>query len=770
MTTESVAAMLDQSRSGRHKVQKQSQKDLMLRLMPTLNEGLVMEAAPDLQIGCYMVLTVLATKVALSDIVLNATMEAIVSSWSQTTAPGLTCLAILAEQREMIALPSRVLKALISQKQLGEHLKRLKTHYRVNNITLGVILGLLYRAEKRWNVHHMSLVRSLLESELMEDSHLTVAIVTICSEVQKQENSDEVRASLTDLLCSLAEKKHLLAIIESVAAEYGPELPYLRQDIHKLLTQPGNVKESEENEGTSETKSFSDAEAFENALYQVPEESKDETSFLVTPSSDKLFGHLSSLFILASSMKDRLETFLSIPILRRAFSRTEPTFLSFFVRFWCSNAPAMVRAAAIKLVSEHLVGETPVQDMQFLFPYVVYGLTEPSGDVRRASIELVVTLNSVYNDGTRAANRLSDDIFGQENMYERESPSTAISLTPAEAAKFVKCLFFTDLEESVLDPDHISKHISGLLKGSKELRTSLNSHKELKTSDRQAFFAFMCNETTRTPLYSVRHRLLQILCQIEKVGALSRTKALWSLLLEYTNQPQKELIERCSNDQIGSVQLLEQVFKIVVPTDREGMQILQSILVAEKAHQSDVVFYAVNLQIQRLWPFITPDLELSIAKTLLDHAAEQGAIKRSDTVIDGAIETLRTVKLATSLLQFFLDGCLNAFKDFQNDLNFHKRRRTTHGSKNTISRNAKLILKRLTITLELVEISKPGNHVGLMRGLFQILAELQNSRSNLGTEMGYLQMIILESIHAIVKTYEVRSLPGELNGMGESRR
>ena len=759
VTTESVVAMLDQSRSGRPKVQKENQEGLLLQIMPILNEALTMENVPDLQIGGYMVLTVLAAKVALSDTVLNAAMEAVVATWAQTTAPGLICLATLAEQREEAALPHTVLKALLSLEKLEDDLTLLKTQYNVNSIALGVILGVLKTIDMSRDSRRVDLVRSLLESELMEKSYLTVAIAAICSEVQKPEKPVEEKTSLTNLLNSLTENKNLLAIIESAVIGNGPDLSNLVEDIQRHRTTYGTIDESSKDGAALETRTASEAEAFQNALRHISKESTHELSFLVYQSSDTLFDQLYGLFILASSTTSQLEVFSNLSVLRKPFAKSDPVFLSFLVRFWCSSAPAMARAAAIKSVSDYFASETPEEDIQFLFPYVIYGLADPAVDVRRASTKLVMTLDSVHKEKVRGPNGSSKDSFGLEKIYGhvKSLPSTAW-LAPAEAAKFVEFVLLKDLEESLLDEDHISKQISGLLRGSKGLQASSTGHSELRTSIRQAFFAFICGHTICTPLYRVRYRLLQILCQVEKVGSLSRTKALLPLLLEYADQAQGSLIQRCLDDQIEPVQLLDQVVKIVLPTDREGVLALQSMVEAEKAQRSIPLFHAANLRIQKMWPSMKEDMQLSISRILLELAVGPPAIDRADVMIDGALETLRTAPLSTSVLQSFIDICLDIFKEFQQETNTHKRRRTARGATSAASRKTENFLKRLTTTLELVEIAKPENHPGLIRGLFQVLADLQNSRSHFGTEMGYLQVIALESIHAIINRFEVSSL------------
>lgn len=766
--TESVVVALDQSRSGRHQVQKESQEDLILRIMPILNEGLAMDTVPDLQVGCYMVLTVLVTKVSLSDIVLNAAMEAVVTNWSQTTSPGLICLATLAQQRETAALPSKVLRALLALEKLEDDLLLLKTQYGVDNIALGVLLGLLERLGQSQDSRYLGLVRSLLDSELMESSKITIAIAAIFSKVQNSKTNVGARNFLSNLLCCLAEKKRTEAIIKTAAKQHGSDILHPKEGVQRLLATGNNNNGFKREVAHREaSKIISDTESFEIAISQIPENSSDETSFLAHSSSDVLFNYLASLFIQACAATDKLEIFSNLPLLHMPQSEAEPLFLSFFVRFWCSSAPATARAIAIKSTSNYLSSKKPEQDLQVLFPYVIYGLADSSLDVRRASTQLAITLGSVYRDRGKEANAFNTTAFGREHIYGYDrNASSATWLSTDMAAKFVEHVLLTDLEESLLDPDHISKHLSSLLKGSRSLQGSENGLKELKNSSKQAFFRFVCGHTTDTSLYRARYRLLKILCQTERVGPLSRTKLLLPLLLEYKDQAEEDLKDRCSKDEIEPSRLLEQVVEIVLPTDREGIQILLTIIEAEKEHQPTPLCHAAISRLHKMWPSIKQDLQLSVSSILFELAVGKPALESSEMLKDKAIETLRTIRLSTSILQFFLEACLELLGENRHDTDAPKRRRTSRGFSsvyNTTPHKPDFVLRRLTTALELVEVSKPEKHLGLMKGLFQILAELQNSRSRFGTEMGYLQVVVLESIHAMVKEFEVSSLASELN-------
>jgi U3 small nucleolar RNA-associated protein 10 len=91
----------------------------------------------------------------------------------------------------------------------------------------------------------------------------------------------------------------------------------------------------------------------------------------------------------------------------------------------------------------------------------------------------------------------------------------------------------------------------------------------------------------------------------------------------------------------------------------------------------------------------------------------------------------------------------------------NKRRRT---SRNEMARvelssyfDVQRLLRKLTLILELVEGSDPGKHSTLFKSLFNVFAELQPLKQQSGSELVYLQSIILGSLSPIVKA--LKKLP-----------
>lgn len=762
--TEAVAAMLDQSRHGRREIQRQIQEDVVLCIMPTLNDGMCLENSPDLQIGCYMVLTVLATKAALRDEVLAAMMDAVASELSQANHAGLICLAALAQQKESAVLSKRVLKALLKIEKLDQTFLMLKSQYNVEKLALGAVLGILRGGGDAQDMNRIGLVRSMFDADLMDESSMAVAIESIISITQsenlEQNQDSSLQSSLIDLLQSFTEKEKIQKIIQGIIGNPGKAIDVkLQKAIHRDERQlPGHEEAKFDNAHTS-----SMAKSFEDAVRRIPTRTAHETSFL-SHSDSYVFGSLASVFVLASSpfssSSSSLKQFSDLPVLRKSLMMTEPLYLSFFIRVWCSPYPDTSRAAAIDTVSKCLRSLKLVKDVQILLPYIIYGLADSSLMVRKASADLLTTLLSVYCKDEKEKRYPGLPIIGREQIYgQAKQSSEAVWLSTEEATRFVNQVLAASLEECILDSNHISQHLSDILNGSKTSKGAQIVHKDIKTSSRQAFFAFLCSHVVNTPILSMKFRLLKILNQVEKVGVLPRAKVLLPLLSENVGKSKVQCEELCKRYQISPDQFHDQLVGIVSPIDRDGIRMLHSIIEGGKGSDVPLLLFAAYKRIRVIWSSLKPDLQLTLAKSLLELAVED--TQRSEEEIQRAesILTLRTVSLSTMILQHFIETLSVLPNNIRESSSSSKRRRTSRGhaaiSSDDDLQSFGFVLKRFAFVLELVEACNPGEHPQLLKGLFQAMGELQQLKDHSGTDLGYLEVLTMGNILSVVERLEV---------------
>lgn len=764
--TEAVAAMLDQSRNGRREIQRQSQEDVVLRIMPTLNDGMCLEKVPDLQIGCYMVLTVVITKAALRDEVLAALMDAVASGLSQTNHASLICLAALAQQKASAVLSKRVLKALLKIENLDHTFLMLKSQYKVAKLALGTVLGILGGVGNPQDTSRISLVRSMIEADLMDESSMAVAIASLISVTRpgnlEQKQDSGLQSSLMDLLQCLTEKEKVGEIIQANTSSPKKDIDVRLQ---KAIRRDGLLLEGHEKSELVNLHTPSMTESFEDAVRRIPTGTAHEISFL-SHSDSYVFDNLASAFVLASSTSlsssSSLKQFSDLPVLRKSLMMTEPLYLSFFVRVWCGPYPDAARATAIDTVSECVRSPRLVKDMQILLPYIIYGLADPSLIVRRASTNLLSTLLPVYCTDEKEKRCPNLAMFEQEQIYgQAKGSSETIWLSTEEATRFINQVLAPSLEECILDSNHISHHLWDSLAGRKTSRSTKIAQKDLRTSLRQAFFAFLCSHVVNTPILSMKFRLLKILNQFEKVGILPRTEALLPLLSENMGKNRLQCEKLCKRYQISQEQFYDELVGIVSPMDRDSIRILQSIIEAGKGSDIPLLLLAAYKRVRVIWSSLTPDVQLTLANLLLELAVEDTPPNEGEILRDESILTLQTVSLSTIILQHFIENLSVLPKNIRENSSSSKRRRTSRGH-TTISsdddlQSFDLVLKRFAFVLELVENCNPWEHPQLLKGLFQTLEGLQQLKDRSGSDLGYLEVLTMGNILSIVERLEVYS-------------
>lgn len=765
VATEATAAMLDQARSARRESQKKNQEDVVHFVLPVLNDGLSLERVSELRVGCYMVLTVLASKADLEDGVITAFMEAVTSDWTQTSHAGLICLSVLAQQRQNPKLHKRVFKAVIALETLEDDLMTLQRQYKVEKLTLGVVLGIVSGLKRARDARQLRLLRTLIEAGLMNETSIAQAIRAILSAAQTltPETSLEfdVQASLTDLILRLADSKTVGACVENILQTSDFDVGEIEARLQRVIQiDTKSLQMIEDTAVDIETATENPAgDQFDSITSQIPTRTAYEISFL-SHSNSYVFGSLENAFLAISPSSTNVKMFSDLPVLRKSLAMSEPLFLSFFIRIWCGSSPATARAAAFRTASDYLLQKELSSDVQILLPYLVYGLGDQSSKVRLAAKDLALALLSTYAKAIEGGDKNMElPILGQENIYGQGNETKELSwLSLNDFYHFLVDSLVPGLEECLLDQTHVSQLLSDNLNSSKYRTASNSVHKELKTSLRLSIFTSLCSHVVSTPLHEVKVRLLQILNRIPKVGIVSRTKLLLPLLSACASKSQEDL-ERVGHNTLS--EFLDQVVGIVTTSDREGLQKLRTIIQPEDYPSSPSLRSAALRRLQIMWPSMNPDMQYSFAKALLEQAIGPSESDSGETQATEAMETLRALPLSSAILQYFVESLPTISSNLQEKPPASKRRCTSHGQSTDPAvlspKEISYAVGQITLVLELVEDAKVGRHPELLKGLFQVMSDLQHSTSHHKTKTGYLQVLTMDSMLTIVRKLEVRA-------------
>ncbi|KAL9633734.1 MAG: hypothetical protein Q9164_004523 [Protoblastenia rupestris] len=756
ITAEAVAGMCDQACSARLEAQKQNQEDIILFILPIVNEALSLGGILDLRTASYMILTVLAHKAHLDDTVLKAMMEAVVSDGARTSHAGLICLTVLAEQMRDIELPKRVLLALISLQRLDDDLVTLQNRYNVDKFTLLISLGIINELEKTCDESELRLLTSLLEARLMSSASCTTALRSLFMLTQRVALSSSapsiVKGSIADLLLRLADSPIVGTQMQAMIRVSKPDIGQLKTDLQQVMQNAITiVKKLPAKVDMDGVEDVHDIEGFEEATAKIPTKTAYEISFL-SHSDSYIFYSLEQAFKCFFLSPINLEKFLALPVLRKSLAISEPLYLSFFARLWCGTSDANVRAVAVRTVERYISREMPAADVQFLLPYILYGLSDVALSVRRAMGDLVLGLAPLYASAGETNATLS--VVGHHQVYGSGEASRDVDWLPLEdVVRFFSDFLVPGLEECVLDPNHLSRLMVGNLVRSKDGRESRTTRKALRSSSRLAIFRCLCSHAVKTPLFSVKIRMLQMLNRIDRVGSTSRTKLLLPILSAVSEMADVQIDDICGREQIEITKFVDVAVRTVVSFDRDGVHALEGII-KDDGRKTYYLQRAAFKHLRTVWPSMKSDIQSMFAKTLFELGMSRSEDGLANVHGEEFVKTLATLPLSTPILNSLLDDLPTLSIESQSKPSASKRRRLSHGQSRQITHlsleGGESAFRRISLVLELVQGSKIERHPELLKGLFRVFADLQHSHSQVEGGLGYLQVLMMDAMLAII--------------------
>ncbi|KAG9246251.1 hypothetical protein BJ878DRAFT_298508 [Calycina marina] len=759
--TETTNSMLDKARSGRRGVQQQNEQDVLVKLIPTLNVGLSMKRVPELRVGCYMLLTIVASKGGLDDNLLSSMMEAVVVGWtSETIRPALVCLSALAQHSATKRLPRKVAKALFKAQDLSQLLVELSKERRMDRLASGLCITLLHRFFSSESLARLTTVVQILQHQLVTDSQIaaiTTALLDVVKEIDdKNDPQSDLRTGLTSALVTFTQQStHVGAVVQKTLEGREIDIDNLEMKLHtSILPRKPQFKLEEGTKPT--TAPVESPKTFAQLFKKVPTKTTTETTFL-SHSISHIYTDLCLVFVAAAANKSDLDEFDKAPILRRQTALEDTLYLSFYMKTWCGPHPVLARVSALQMATR-LFSETKdmTQDFQSVVPYALTALSDPAAKVRRAAAELFVELEGTYpakikkSDGALkrwGANKL----FGLTSDVEEIRSDVVV--------RFIREVLLLHLEECVLDAKHLENLFRSEIGGSKTSELSpAEEKKRLPQTRRISLMSYLASHTKITPLFSVKLRLLRALNQVKGLPGTSRTKVLLPVLQQWVYLNLNQVQQHCQEEQIDQEAFDQQALDIVVAKDEDGLKYLTTILRGKVASDRPQLVMAVFQRLRVLWPSLVSASRLKLAQVLLDGSqASLGNPLYNSVVSDASSGLLQSLSLSTDVLASFLEQLPTA-EQLADSPPATKRRRTSHGEVARApiqdSKALTAAIKKVTFVLQLVDSSDPGKHPELLKPLFNTLAELQHLKAQMSSELAYLQRLALQSLLSILKAYE----------------
>ncbi|KAK8048515.1 armadillo-type protein [Apiospora phragmitis] len=762
LMTQAVNGMLDKMRSGRRSIQLTNDQDLMHQIGPILSEALVMKAVPEIQVACYTVVYVLAAKGNLQDQAITALMEQLVIGWtSKTVRPGLATLSVLAQYRSSKQLSRKVTKALLDIDDLPKMLDELPSECNTERLCNGFCVAAVERVWKKAEIRGLLLVESIILKDLLSDLQRGVIFKSLLLAAHRiNGETDEQGQARHALASTIVRLSHTGGsngeVFTKAIADLEVDIEELEMKLDVEIRPKAITAQPEEDvqmTGDGDKQVSAPSEDFETGFNRLNQAGKGPTASCLLSSPPDVFADICSVYMTAVTSPEHLAKFEEVAPLQHSEAHSNPFFFTFFMRMWCGPYPALARVNALEMVKNRLKSpECEKYDPQALIPYSLVALNDPARKVRRAAADLLAVIDEHYDQNdSKTLTR-----WGGNKLYESTG---AIEWMSSETSrKFLQGVLIPILEECVLNADHVNAVIQTSLNSSKS-RTSDGASKDkklhLSQNTRLSIMTCLAGHVIQTPILLVKSRLLQSLNQVKGVSGTSRTEMLLPLLQWWVSLPADAANGLCQVEHINAQAFNKSVTEIVVANDNAGLDFLFEAINNPDLRAREGLVQVLFEHIQKMWPAMKSDAKHAAAERLLALAQEAPSDERS-LITTEAANLLRTVELPTEVLHQFLDS-LQTTDKLATEPPANKRRRassTSDARGNTQVPDLSLALKQVTFVLQLVDGSEAGKHPSLLNPLFNTLSQLQHYRAILGSELGYLQSLVLQSLLSILEAHK----------------
>jgi U3 small nucleolar RNA-associated protein 10 len=748
ITLEAIFGILENTSTGRRDIQSQKTEELVLRILPVLNSCMRAKHGAETVAACYTIVTVLVGRGELGDKVLDGLLEAVVLAHdAESLNACLQCLAVVAEQRSSAQLPDRVHKKLLAIPQLSSKLTLISKQCRVNRLALGCALGALASIDR--SEEQRDIFQELTASGLLTKAHTRTALSALINAIRNSTAGTSEHGRLLELATQLAETTFFLDTMRAAAKLDNVDLEALGLTIAPPLNsaQPGNYD--------SEDEDMLDVDDESNGLVgaspiEVPDVAVQ--SFLGQDALEN-YSQVADAFEQAVQMKQSAQ-FLASKQLHADSALSKTLYLSFLVRMWSSARSSSARVAAIRAATATIKAAERGQDLQNMIPYLIQALADPSPPVRRAAASCTVALSEGFDAEASSSVWGNSDLYGKAEKSQKDSVKMA-PLKPEEASNLLSSVLVPMLEESVMDASFAIPAIKDVLEGSKNNKTKQG----LNTQTRTSILSFLAGHLSLTSLVRVRYTLLPIFNFTGKTSDAVRSNTILPLVRSWCTLAPVQASKICEAENMTPEEAYRGHLNALIAKETKSVQLLNDLVPECQNPGRSQLANAVFNQITAFWPNMRVEPRLSLASTLLDVSFKEGKQADERLCKERAIEILRSVKHDSATLVTFLES-VPAAVSMADGPPTKKRRRT---SRNEMARvelssqdDVQRLLRKLTLVLELIEGSHPGQHPTLFRSLFTVFGDLQPLKQQSGSELVYLQSMILGSLTPIVDTLKVR--------------
>ncbi|KAH7071776.1 armadillo-type protein [Paraphoma chrysanthemicola] len=738
ITVEAVFGMLENTSSGRREIQNQKTEDLVLRVLPVLNTCMRSKYGPETVAACYAIVTVLVGRGELGEKVLDGLMEAVILAHDDESLDAcLQCLAVIAEQRAPTQIPSRVHRKLLAIPRLSQKLVLISQNCRVQRLALGCALGSL--ASVASSNDQQDAFQELIASGVLSEAQRQTALSALISLIQECPAGSDERGHLLEAATKIAETAGFSTAMRAAAETLNVDLELLGLSVGPALTdlEVGGVDLNDDEDMLD----IDDAASTtgEAPVVQLPNVTVE--TFFAKDTAEE-FNAVADAFEQAVAHK-QVNQFLGMEGLGRTSALRQSLFLTFLARFWCTTRLPLARAAALRAATVAIKNAVNASEVQNLIPFLLRALSDATPLVRQAAATCIAAMSKL------SAVKSKSTAWGSSDMYGKTSGQIA-ELKIEEVSILVSSVLVGILEESVMDADFAIPAIRDILEGSK---TKAHNKAVLKTQTRSSILSFLASHAALTTLLRVRNCLLPIFRFLGKASDTVRSHTILPSLRAWCSLSQEEAAATCIEENLAITDADRECLNGLLPKEANSIQLLQDITSGQLGEDRYGLVSSAFDKIIAFWQVMKVEPRLALAQSLLETSFQVGGGTSDILRKERAADVLRNVKLDSLTLVTFLDSVSSAVQ-MPEGPPAKKRRRTSRSEMARVELSSQSdvekVLRRLTFVLELIEGSSPGQHPALFRSLFTVFGELQPLKQQSGSDLVYLQSMILGSLTPIV--------------------
>jgi U3 small nucleolar RNA-associated protein 10 len=754
--TPTINGMLDAAMSGRADVRSQRQEDLLLRVIPVLQQTLRIKNVPELFLGSCMIICVLVSKTQLDDKVLDSLMDAVSRGWtSQTLDQALSTVAIIAEERQSLKLTRSVTRALMALPALDARMLDLQTKQHTGKLLTGLAMTSL---DETSSDEAFDLIESAVTSHiptLPQKAAIVRLLFSAVSDLHALPEPAAAQERLARIFASLCQSPSTLPLVQAEAARLDLSLESVEVQLQislvssEMLALPSADADTEMTDGPVSTQ----ADQLDEAISSLPQDLSKDYSFVANADMSPFDAFARAFLILLQQNKD-LDRLLGTPVLHGADALTSPTYLSFLARLWTGVYPILARVSALRSATALLQAHSSeVIDMQALIPFALVALADASEAVRKAAAGLLIAITTLYHPDA-AKSKVNESIkpWAAQSIYAAASRKS--SLTGPNVYKVLSDALVPSLEECVLDPSQIARVLAGALNGPTQTQPGHPSatSMELKSTLRTSFASWLCEHAAAVPLASVKVQLLSFLSPVGKAASTGRVQTLVPSLQSWIQSDLQTRSASCASAHIDATSVDKAYVDCLTSRTSEELTCLRTLANGELGQSVSLSTLAIQ-RFRALWPGMKPIAQTSASAFLLDLALDDQTDDISESRQSEATDLLRQVSMPTEVLLSMLES-VPSIAQMEDKPPSTKRRRT---SRSELAKSQSInvtdlhnVIRRLTLVLELIEGSRPERHPELLKSLFHVLSELQHYRTQLGSNLVYLQQLVIGCLFSIV--------------------